>query len=284
MAATSPCGERCDDTYPFPYGDIGKVKLLTPLQERALAQRIERGDFQAKTHMIEANLRLVAFIVRRYSDRGTPAQDLFQEGVVGLIRAVEKFDYRKGFKFATYATLWIQQAIERALHDRGRLIHLPANVTRAAARIGRARRELSGPLGREPTNAEIARELGIAQQDVEAVLGYYQDPVSLHTPIPGTEDVLLGEVIHGGAPTLAEQSEASAIERSVRAGLSALEALPRQVIELRYGVGEHSAPCNVTDTAQQVGRSSQEVRAIERAALKLMGTDERIGAWQQHAA
>jgi DNA-directed RNA polymerase sigma subunit (sigma70/sigma32) len=286
VAAISTGGTRRAATRPSSYGAIGKVRLLTPLQERALAQRVERGDFQAKTHMVEANLRLVASIVRHYTGRGTPAQDLFQEGVIGLIRAVEKFDYRRGFKFSTYATLWIRQAIQRALEDRGRLIHLPADVSRALARIRRVRQALSGALGREPTNAEIADELGISAQEVETLLRYADDPVSLHTPVSSAEDVLLGDAIADDSPTTAEQSESSAIERSVNTGLTVLDDLSRQVIELRYGVGDCPTAHTVIDTAQEVRRSRQEVREIERDALKRMAAQEQISAWQPitHAA
>jgi DNA-directed RNA polymerase sigma subunit (sigma70/sigma32) len=281
MAAISTCGARSAETHQSPYGDIGKVRLLTPEQERTLAERVERGDFQAKTHMVEANLRLVASIVRRYTGRGMPEKDLFQEGVVGLIRAVEKFDCRKGFKFSTYATLWIRQAIQRALADRGRLIHLPADVSRGMARIRRTRQALTGALGREATDAEIADELGISAEEVEMLLRYADDPVSLHTAIPGAEDMLLGDTIEDrSSPTLAHQSESIEIERSVNAGLAALDDLSRQVIELRYGVGDCPTCYTVTDTAAQVRRSRQEVREIERDALQRLAVHEQISAWQ----
>ncbi|HEY3944401.1 MAG TPA: sigma-70 family RNA polymerase sigma factor [Solirubrobacteraceae bacterium] len=279
MATKSPCRESVDASASR-FGDIGRVNLLTREQETALAQRIERGDFDAKTHMVEANLRLVASFVHLYKGQGTPEQDLFQEGVLGLIRAVEKFDYRRGIKFSTYASLWIRQAMQRALQDRGRLIHLPANVSRRLTSISRVRRELTGQLGREPTNDEIAVELRISTEDCETLLRYTKEVASLHAPIPGAEDIHLAEVIPDSAPTAAERSEQSAMQRSVHAALPALDGLSRQVVELRYGIGDRGGPFTVTETAQRLHRKQNEIRTLERNALTLLGAQEHISAWR----
>jgi RNA polymerase primary sigma factor len=262
------------------YGRIAKVKLLTVEQESDLARRIERGDLAAKTHMIEANLRLVATIANSFAGLGLPGPDLFQEGVIGLIRASEKFDYRRGHKFSTYASLWIRQAIQRALQDRARLIHLPADVSRRAARIRRARRALTGELGRDPANAEIADYLDLTVEDVEKVNGHLQDALSLDQPIAGSEDIMLGETLIGATtPSPGAQGESHARQNSVQRALHKLDERSRRVIELRFGVGEHGETCTVTEAAQRLRISRPTLREIEHRALERLRRERSILTW-----
>jgi RNA polymerase primary sigma factor len=159
--------------------DIGRIPLLTAREEIELARRIERGDLDAKDRMIESNLRLVVSIAKRYQGRELPLGDLVQEGTIGLVRAVEKFDYRRGFKFSTYATWWIRQSIARAIAEKGRTVRLPAHVDEMLRKLSRAERRLSGEVGREPTNAEIAEAAGIDLEEAEALWGHDRAPVSL---------------------------------------------------------------------------------------------------------
>jgi len=261
-----------------PYGQIGRVKLLRKSQEQRLARRMERGDFAAKTHLIEANLRLVAKMTRGYLDQGLPAQDLFQEGVIGLIRAAEKFDYRRNLKFSTYATLWIGQSIQRAVQDRGRLIHLPAHVSRRAARIRRARRELTGQLAREPDSAEIAQELGLTSEEVDHVLKLLQQPVSIEQPIAGCDDLLLADVLHDRSEAPTDTQGQESVQRAiVGEAVDGLECLQRRVIELRFGLDE-CCECSVTETAQRLRCSRADVTRIERQALEHLRTHGPLGA------
>ncbi|MGH3048431.1 MAG: sigma-70 family RNA polymerase sigma factor, partial [Gaiellaceae bacterium] len=168
--------------------DIGKVPLLTAAQEVELAKRIERGDHRAKQKMVESNLRLVVSIAKNYRNQGLPFLDLIQEGTIGLVRAAEKFDYRKGFKFSTYATWWIRQAVARALADKARTIRMPVHVVEKLNKIGRTERKLLGELGREPTAEEIARELEIEVEEVEQIRRSAQAPISLEKPVGDEEE------------------------------------------------------------------------------------------------
>ena len=274
-------GPRGDHTHPLArlYRQIGRAKLLTAADERRLAQRIERGDFNAKTQMIEANLRLVVSIARGYRGQGLPIEDLIQEGVVGLIRASEKFDYRRGLKFSTYATLWIRQAIQRALQDRARLIHLPAHVSRTAARIRRATRELTTALAREPSSQEIAVALKLSAEEVERVLGLLAEPISLDQPVAWSDEAVLEEtLVDPASPAPVREGQLNAACASVRGALEALDSVSRSVIELRFGLGD-CAESTVTQTAQRVGRSRADVRMIERRALKRLARDGELVGW-----
>jgi RNA polymerase primary sigma factor len=261
------------------YGQIAKVKLLTVEQERDLAQRIERGDLAAKTHMIEANLRLVATIAKGFAGLGLPGPDLFQEGVIGLIRATEKFDYRRGHKFSTYASLWIREAIQRGLR-RGRVVYLPADAWRAASRIRRSRAALIQRLGREPDSQEIASDLGLADDQVKTVTQALRDSLSLDAAIPGAGRTGLGEtLLDENSPTPDREGEAAALKELVSNGLNMLDPQARDVIELRFGVGQSREACTVTESAQRLRISRPELRAIEHSALARLRQQRPIAAW-----
>jgi RNA polymerase primary sigma factor len=240
--------------------------------------RIERGDFDAKTQMIEANLRLVAAIANSYIGLGLPAADIFQEGVTGLIRAAEKFDYRKGYKFSTYASLWIREAMQRGLQKRGRIVCLPADVWRDAAKIRRARKTLTEQFGREPSSEEIAAEIGMADEQVKAVTQAFCEAVSLNAPKTG--EVELGDtLLDENSPAPDREGETAAVREAVRRGLDALEAKQREVIELRFGVGLSRREYTVTQAAEQLRIPRGELQRIEREAIGRLRRDRSLAAW-----
>src|SRR5689334_14343233 len=185
---------------------IAKTPLLTADEEISLAKRIERGDLVAKDHMTRANLRLVVSIAKRYRNQGLPFLDLIQEGTIGLVRAAEKFDHRRGFKFSTYATWWIRQAVARALADKGRTIRMPVHVVEKLNRILRAERKLRADYGREPTSAEIARELDLTPEEVEAIRRTSQAPVSLEKPVGDDEESEFGHFIEDDSEPLPDEA------------------------------------------------------------------------------
>jgi RNA polymerase primary sigma factor len=248
--------------------EIGKVPLLTADQEVTLAKQIERGDMGAKQHMIEANLRLVVSIAKGYLGRGLSFLDLIQEGSLGLIRAVEKFDYRRGFKFSTYATWWIRQAVTRAIADKARTIRIPVHMVEKLNKVVHMERQLVQRLGREPLPEEIAEELEIDPDEVREILRMSQLPVSLEKPIGDEEDSSLGDFVPDEqAESPFDTASLSLRREDVELALSALPDRERRVIELRYGL-DGSQPCTLEEVGQAFGVTRERIRQIENNTLK----------------
>ena len=248
--------------------EIGKVNLLTADQEVYLAKKIERGDMVAKTQMIEANLRLVVSIAKSYLGRGLSFLDLIQEGSLGLIRAVEKFDYRKGYKFSTYATWWIRQAVTRAIADKARTIRIPVHMVEKLNKVVHIERQLVQRLGREPKPEEIADELEITTEEVREILRMAQLPVSLEKPIGEEEESSLGDFVHDEqAESPYDTAQLSLRREDIENALSSLPERERKVIELRFGLkGEQ--PCTLEEVGRAFGVTRERIRQIENNTLK----------------
>ena len=247
---------------------IGRVSLLTAEQEVLLARRIERGDMRAKQQMIEANLRLVVSIAKSYLGRGLTFLDLIQEGSMGLIRAVEKFDYRRGYKFSTYATWWIRQAVTRAIADKGRTIRIPVHMVEKLNKVVHVERQLIQQLGREPSPEEIARELETTVREVRDVLRMAQQPISLEKPVGEEDDSSLGDFVEDQtAESPFEQASERLRRENLRRALAALPEREREVIEMRFGLtGER--PYTLEEVGRAFNVTRERIRQIENHTLK----------------
>ena len=262
--------------------EIRRYPLLTAAEEVDLSKRIEQGDLEAKERMINSNLRLVVSIAKKYQGQELSLLDLIQEGIFGLIRAAEKFDWRKGYKFSTYATFWIRQAIQRGLANKARTIRIPVHIGQRERKIVRAERDLAARLGREPTDDEIAREAELPLDQVEEVRDAARTVTSLDRPVGEEGDTALGDLLEGGAPPVDQEVEVSLSEQLLRRTIEELPETEREVIRLRFGLtGEDPQP--LRETGRRLGLSAERVRQIEAAALKRLAMRRELEALREVA-
>ena len=265
---TPPEGISIDDPVRMYLKEIGKVPLLTADEEIELAKRMEEGDVDAKHRLCEANLRLVVSIAKRYVGRGMLFLDLIQEGNLGLIKAVEKFDYRKGYKFSTYATWWIRQAITRAIADQARTIRIPVHMVETINKLIRVSRQLLQELGREPLPEEIAKEMNISEEKVREIIKIAQEPVSLETPIGEEEDSHLGDFLPDeDAPAPAEAAAFTLLKEQLMSVLSTLTPREEMVLKLRFGL-EDGRQRTLEEVGKEFKVTRERIRQIEAKALR----------------
>jgi RNA polymerase primary sigma factor len=284
----SPTGEAprevTTDSLQLFLKDIGKVDLLTAAQEVELAKRIERGEHCAKQAMVEANLRLVVSIAKKYRNQGLPFLDLIQEGTIGLVRAAEKFDHRKGFKFSTYATWWIRQAVARALADKARTIRMPVHIVEKLNKIVRSERKLRAELGREPSSLEIGIDVELTADEVEQIRRSSQAPVSLEKPVGDEEESEFGHFLTDeNMPLPDEEAEVRMRKETLGRILRTLPSRQRQVLELRFGLHGKN-PCTLEEVGRTLNVTRERIRQIENQGLSKLRSLADAAALRDAAA
>jgi len=263
--------------------EVSRHPLLTADEEVELAKRIERGDLEAKEQMINSNLRLVVSIAKKYQGHELPLLDLIQEGILGLIRASEKFDWRRGYKFSTYATFWIRESIQRGLANRGRTIRLPVHIGQRERKVARAQRELAAKLGRDPTEEEVAEAAELSLEEVRELQDAARTVTSLDRPVgDDDESSSLGDLMEGDAPRPEEEVEISLEEEALRRALDTLPDQEREVVKLRYGInGDNPTP--LREAGRRLGLSAEGVRKIESKALAHLATARELEGLREAA-
>jgi RNA polymerase primary sigma factor len=262
--------------------EIRRYPLLTKTEEIELSKRIEQGDLEAKERMINSNLRLVVSIAKKYQGQELSLLDLIQEGIFGLIRASEKFDWRKGYKFSTYATFWIRQAIQRGLANKARTIRIPVHIGQRERKIARSERDLAAKLGRDPTDEEVAKAAELPLVQVEEVREAARTVTSLDRPVGEEGETALGDLLESGQPDIEEEVSVSLAEETLRRTIEELPEPERNVIRLRYGInGDDPQP--LRETGRRLGLSAERVRQLESKALKLLATRRELEALREAA-
>jgi RNA polymerase primary sigma factor len=262
--------------------EIRRYPLLTAAEEVELSKRIEQGDLEAKERMINSNLRLVVSIAKKYQGQELSLLDLIQEGIFGLIRAAEKFDWRKGYKFSTYATFWIRQAIQRGLANKARTIRIPVHIGQRERKIARAERELSAKLGRDPTDEEVAAAAELPLAQVEEVREAARTVTSLDRPVGDEGEAALGDLLESSEAQTQDEVEVNLTEETLRRTIEELPEPERDVIRLRYGI-DGDDPQPLRETGRRLGLSAERVRQLESKALKLLATKRELEALREAA-
>jgi RNA polymerase primary sigma factor len=258
--------------------EIGRYPLLTKEEEVELAKRVERGDAEAKERMINSNLRLVVSIAKRYQGHGLSLLDLVQEGIIGLIRAVEKFDWRKGFKFSTYATWWIRQAVQRGVANKSREIRVPVHIVEREQRITRAERQLTPKLGRTPTDEELAKAARITPTQVREVREAARAVTSLDRPIGEESGTTFQDLVAGQDESTEQEVTVSLAQEALHDALDDLPAREREVLKLRYGLNGDRDPASLEEIGRRLGVTRERVRQIEAEALERLAVSREIAA------
>jgi len=297
ITLTDDCGRTSSSETTYVNGDLatattdslqlflneaGRYALLTAAEEVELAKRVERGDQAAKDKMINSNLRLVVSIAKRYQGHGLSLLDLIQEGVIGLIRAVEKFDWRRGYKFSTYATWWIRQAVQRGVANKSRTIRIPVHIAEREQRIGRAERELVARLGRLPTDEEVAQTAKISLKHLQEVRQAARAVTSLDKPLGDDNDASIGDLVGAAQDGVAEEIELSLTESTLRRALETLPERERDVLRLRYGLAGED-PTSLEEIGRRLGVTRERVRQIESRALERLAVSREIEALRDAA-
>ncbi len=281
-ARITPDLEIAVDSVDLLLREAAQYPLLKPQQEIELAKRIEKGDLEAKELLVNSNLRLVVSIARRYIGHGLPMTDLVQEGMLGLIRAAEKFDWRKGFRFSTYATLWIRQSIQRGLDNTARMVRLPANIAQRARKVARVTGDLAKELEREPSLEEVAEGCGLSAEEVAAIREVDYTPPSLNTPVGDDEGGELGHLIAAEGEPVEDEVHAGLVSEQVASAVDTLPEDERNVIQLRFGTrGE--APKTTTQVSRELGVSPQAAARLEQRALERLSKFPELAALREAA-